>query len=143
MRKNLVWIGIAAAVGYWIYRKLNLVNRSKILFHSIRLVGSGLRKQIEIGLKVQNPTRNSGTIENLIGEVFVNGKQVADFSVFQPQKIAPNSESILKILAAPNSGILELLTTKGAFKSGLNYTVKGSANFDGVYAPFQFDKKLI
>lgn len=134
----------AGAVAIWYFLgRMQLGNKTKLLFKKIRLIGKGLSKQIELNFQVQNPTGQTGTISAMTGEVLVNNQIVADFSSFNEQKIAPKSASEIKIIAAPSIGILKLLTTKGLFKAGVNYTIRGSANFDGIIAPFSYTAKLI
>ena len=139
--KYLIFGAGALAVWYFI-GKMQLGKRVKLIFRRIRLIGKGLSKQLELNFQVQNPTNQTGTISAMTGEVLVNNQIVADFSSFGEQKIAPKSASELKIIAVPSIGILQLLTTKGLFKAGVNYTIRGTANFDGIIAPFTYSAKL-
>lgn len=140
--KYLIFGAGALAVWYFL-GKMQLGKRVKLLFKKIRLIGKGLSKQIELNFEVQNPTNQTGTISALTGEVLVNNQIIADFSSFGEQKIAPRSTSALKIIASPSVGILQLLTTRGLFKAGINYTIRGTGNFDGIIAPFEYTAKLI
>lgn len=135
--------GLGALAVWYFLGRMQLGKRVKLLFRKIRLIGKGLSKQIELNFEIQNPTNQTGTISALTGEVLVNDQIVADFSSFGEQKIAPKSSSPLKIIAAPSIGILQLLTTRGLFNAGVNYTIKGTANFDGIIAPFEYTAKLI
>jgi len=36
-----------------------------------------------------------------------------------------------------------LVSTKGWLKKGLNYTIKGTGNFDGIVVPFNYQANLI
>jgi len=38
---------------------------------------------------------------------------------------------------------LQLVSTKGWLKKGLNYTIKGTGNFDGIVVPFNYKANLI
>ena len=142
MKKNLLFGGLALAVAYFVYSKKQFGTKTKLLFDKIKIVGSGISKKIELNFKVQNPTGSSGTISALQGEVFFSGKQIADFSNFSDQKIAPKSESILKVIASPSIGILQLLASKGWLKKGAIYEIKGTANFDGIVAPFNYKSSI-
>jgi hypothetical protein len=142
LKKNLLFGGLALAVAYFVYSKKQFGTKTKLLFDKIKIVGSGISKKIELNFKVQNPTGSSGTISALQGEVFFSGKQIADFSNFSDQKIAPKSESILKVIASPSIGILQLLASKGWLKKGAIYEIKGTANFDGIVAPFNYKSSI-
>ena len=143
MKNNLIFgtLGLAA-VAYFVYAKKQFGEKTKLIFDKIKIVGSGISKKIELNFKVQNPTNQSGTISALQGEVYFAGKQVADFSNFSEQKIAPKSQSILKVIAAPNIGLIALLTTKGWLKKGAVYEIRGTANFDGIIAPFNYKASI-
>lgn len=137
MKNSLLFGSLAAAgLAYFVFSKKQFGERTKLIFDKIKIVGSGISKKIELNFKVQNPTGSSGTISALQGEVYFAGKQVADFSNFSMQKIGPKSESFLKIIASPSIGILSLLASKGWLKKGAVYEIKGTANFDGIVAPF-------
>jgi LEA14-like dessication related protein len=139
LKKNLIFGSLAvAAIAYFVYSKKQFGEKTKLLFDKIKIVGSGISRKIELNFKVQNPTGSSGTISALQGEVYFAGKQVADFSNFSEQRIAPKSESVLKVIASPSIGILQLLATKGWLKKGAVYEIKGTANFDGIVAPFGY-----
>jgi LEA14-like dessication related protein len=114
-----------------------------LIFKKIRLIGKGLSKQLELNFKIQNPTNQTGVVSAITGEVYVNDRIVADFSSFGEQKIAPKSESDFKVIATPTIGIIQLLTQRGLLKSGLKYKIKGTGNFDGIVAPFEYTAKLV
>lgn len=136
-------LGITGVVAYYFFTRMQLSQKIKLIFKKIRLIGKGLSKQIELNFQVQNPTNQTGTISALTGEILVNDRIVADFSSFGEQKIAPKSASDLKIVASPSIGIIQLLTQKGLIKQGLNYKIRGTGNFDGIVAPFEYQAKLI
>jgi hypothetical protein len=137
--KNWIFFALAGATGLFFLRKSSLAGRSKLLFKKIRFAN----RKFELIFGVQNPTGQTGTISAITGEILLGNKVVADFSNFGEQKIAAKSESELKIQASPTIGILQLVTTKDWLKRGLNYTIKGTGNFDGIIVPFQYQSKLI
>ena len=141
--RNLLILGIGGLAAWYIYSRLQFGQKTKLIFKKIRLIGKGLSKQFELNFKIQNPTNQTGVVSAITGEIFVNNKLVADFSSFGEQKIAPKSESDFKVVASPSMGIVQLLTQKGLFKSGLQYKIKGTGNFDGIVAPFEYTAKLI
>jgi LEA14-like dessication related protein len=140
--KNLLFYLFAGYIIYWLYGKKQLGDKTKLSFKNIRITGSGISKRIEIIFKVINPTNTTGTINAISGEVFVNGKYVADFASFGVQTIRPKSESDLSVFAKPNIGLLSLITEKGAFAKGAKYTIKGTTNIDGLIIPFEYSSKL-
>jgi hypothetical protein len=142
MKNQILLIGGAILASLLLFRKAAAARAAKVLFRGIRLAGKGLKRNIEIKLAVQNASSGSATLKALTGEVFINGKQVADFSRFGDQRIEARSESPLNLNATLSAGIISILASKGWLKSGINYEIKGFANFDGINTPFSFSGKL-
>lgn len=139
----MLFLGIGGLAAWYVWTRVQLGQKTKLIFKKIRLIGKGLSKQFELNFKIQNPTNQTGVVSAITGEVYINDRIVADFSSFGEQKIAPKSESDFKVIASPTIGIIQLLTQRGLLKSGLNYKIKGTGNFDGIVAPFEYTAKLI
>jgi hypothetical protein len=141
--RNLLFLGLGGVAAWYLWTRVQLGQKTKLIFKKIRLIGKGLSKQLELNFKIQNPTNQTGVVSAITGEVYVNDRIVADFSSFGEQKIAPKSESDFKVIATPTIGIIQLLTQRGLLKSGLKYKIKGTGNFDGIVAPFEYTAKLV
>lgn len=139
----MLLLGAGGIAAWYLWSRVRLGQKTKLIFKKIRLIGKGLSKQIELNFKIQNPTSQTGKVSAITGEVYVNDRLVADFSSFGEQKIAPRSESDFKVIATPSVGIIQMLTQKGWLKSGLTYKIKGNGNFDGIVAPFEYSAKLL
>jgi len=137
--KNWILIGLAGLTGLYLLGKSQLANRTKLIFKKLGFAN----KKFQLVFGVQNPTGQTAKVSAITGEVYLNDKLIADFSNFGEQKIAARSESELKIQASPTIGILQLVTTKGWLKKGLQYTIKGNGNFDGIVVPFEYKASLI
>jgi len=137
--KNWILIGLAGLTGYYLLGKSQLANRTKLIFKKLGFAN----KKFNLTFSVQNPTAQTAQISAITGEVYLGDKLIANFSNFGEQKIAARSESELKIQASPTIGILQLITSKNWLKKGLAYTIKGTANFDGIVLPFDYKASLI
>jgi len=137
--RNFILIGLAALTGYYFIGKSQLAGKTKLMFKKLGFAN----KKFQLTFGVQNPTGQTANISAITGEVYLGEKLIADFSNFGDQKIAARSESELKIQASPTIGILQLISTKGWLKKGLNYTIKGTGNFDGLVVPFNYKANLI
>jgi hypothetical protein len=137
--KNWILIGLAGLTGLYFLGKGQLARRTKLIFKRLRFAN----KRFELVFRVQNPTGQTATISAITGEIYLGDRLLADFSSFGEQKIAPRSESEFKIQALPSVGILQLITTRGWLKKGLQYTIKGTGNFDGIVVPFDYKANLI
>lgn len=140
--QNLVLLAAGGIAAWYLWTRVNLGQKTKLIFKKIRLVGSGLSKKLQLDFKIQNPTNQTGVVSAITGEVYVNNNLVADFSSFGEQRIAAKSESDFNVIASPRISILQLLTQKGWLQQGLTYTIKGTGNFDGIVAPFEYKAKL-
>lgn len=140
--QNLVLLAAGGIAAWYLWTRVNLGKKTKLIFKKIRLVGTGLSKKLQLDFKIQNPTNQTGVVSAITGEVFVNNNLVADFSSFGEQRIAAKSESDFNVIATPRISILQLLTQKGWLQQGLTYTIKGTGNFDGIVAPFEYKAKL-
>jgi hypothetical protein len=137
--KNWILIGLAGLTGLYFLGRGQLARRTKLIFKRIRFSN----KRFELIFGVQNPTGQTANVSAITGEVYLGNQLLANFSSFGEQKIAPRSESELKIQASPTIGILQLISTKGWLKKGLQYTIKGTGNFDGIVVPFEYQASLI
>jgi hypothetical protein len=137
--KNWILIGLAGLTGYYLLGKSQLANRTKLIFKKLGFAN----KKFNLTFSVQNPTAQTAQISAITGEVYLGDKLIANFSNFGEQKIAARSESELKIQASPTIGILQLITSKNWLKKGLAYTIRGTANFDGIVLPFDYKASLI
>ena len=137
--RNWILIGLAGLTGWYLLGKSQLANRTKLIFKKLGFAN----KKFQLTFGVQNPTGQTAKVSAITGEVYLGDKLIADFSSFGEQKIAARSESELKIQASPTIGILQLITTKGWLKKGLQYTIKGTGNFDGIVVPFDYKSSLI
>jgi hypothetical protein len=137
--KNWILIGLAGLAGWYLLRKGQLAYRTKLLFKKLGFAN----KKFQLFFTIQNPTNDNARVSAITGEVYLDNKLIADFSSFSEQNIAPRSESQFQIQATPTIGILQLITSKNWLKKGLAYTIKGTANFDGIVLPFDYKANLI
>jgi len=137
--KNWILIGLAGLTGLYFLGRGRLARRTKLIFKRLRFAN----KRFELVFGVQNPTGQTATISAITGEVYLRDNLIANFSSFAEQKIAPRSESEFKIQASPTIGVLQLVTSKGWLQKGLQYTIKGTGNFDGIVVPFEYKANLI
>lgn len=140
MNKGIILLGGALLATFVFFRKSRVAATAKLVFRGLSVkVG---RRRIELNFAVQNPSSGSTILRAVTGEVFVNESQVADFSFFGDQRIAPRSESPLKINAQLSGGIISILTQKGWLKKGVTYTIRGNANFEGFTQSFNQTYRL-
>lgn len=134
---NIIAIG-ALGFGIWyILRKSSVAKSAQFSFENIDV---DLRKQkVLMTLGVLNPTNTPLTFNSVVGNLLLNGNQVATIDSFEQVTIAPTAKTNIKITLRPSVvGIFS--TIKDIVKSKLqgrkvNAEFVGNANIDGITFP--------
>jgi hypothetical protein len=97
-----------------------------------------------VDLAVANPTNQAIIVKSITGTINVQGSAVANVSAFGDQRVAANSESILKLQARPSAvGVFETvreLLTRPVGSTSVSFT--GTANVDGLVVPVSESKMI-
>jgi hypothetical protein len=139
------WIGLllGAGVVYWIYNKSIFANSLSYYPTRLKVGGSILKPQIDLGVEIVNKSNINTTFSNLNSELFLeNGQKVAD--VYFNEKIVIPANSSVKIVLIANTtfsnlanSVAELISSKNA-----NFKIKGFASVDNIKLPFTIDYKF-
>lgn len=148
MKKNYIWIVAAvAAVGYFVYRKMNFAKNLLFRLSDVKPDGSLTNPKVIISVSVNNPSNQKATINAVSGTLYLDQREISVVNTTNTQIIAPRTESIIRIVAKPSLvGIFKLL--RDVFskekREGLEYTFKfiGNINVDGVLLPINEEYKL-
>lgn len=138
MKSKFLVFGAAALAAWWLLTRKSIGDKAKLLFKKLSYAGGLRNPRFLLDFTIENPTNQTGTISAVTGEVYVNEKLVADFSSFGEQKIAAKTSSPFRVEAKPAISALSLITSKNWLKKGINYEIRGTANFDGIVAPFTY-----
>lgn len=134
--RSLIWIGAGVAALYLLSR-YSFGQKTTFFLRRVRPGGSITAPTVNVELAVQNPTNQTATIKSITGSLSINGNAIANLAAFGDQKIAANSESILKLTARPSAvGVFQ--TVKQLFTSApgtISANFTGSANVDGLVVP--------
>jgi LEA14-like dessication related protein len=135
--KKTLFILAGVGLAYVLYRKFRLQQKANVMFRGLKLGGSLLTPEIQISLAVQNPTNTGTTLKSISADLVINNQYVANFSSFGDQRINPNSESIINLIARPKlvTAIKSLIQIIKGKKQKLQGVITGSANFDGFNVP--------
>ena len=97
-----------------------------------------------VEMAVANPTNQAIVIKSITGSINVQGSTVANVSAFGDQRVAANSESILKLQARPSAvGVFETvreLLSRPIGSTSVSFT--GTANVDGLVVPVSESKMI-
>ena len=111
MKKNYIWIFAAvAAVGYFVYRKMNFAKNLLFRLSDIKPDGNLTNPQLVISFFVNNPSNQKATINAVSGTLYLDQREISVVNTNNVQIIAPRTESIIKIVAKPSIfGIYRLI----------------------------------
>jgi hypothetical protein len=135
-KKWLIGAGVALAA-YLLWKKYSLAKNLSFAFQGIAFP-KGISNNIEMDFIANNPTTGTATINSVTGNVLVNGSNVASFTSFDQQKIAPLSASPIHVVAKLGLGIINVIFSRNLFTSGANYTINAVINVDGNAIPVTF-----
>jgi hypothetical protein len=142
MRNILLIIGGAAALFF--ISRFRFGQKAVFNFRSLRPGGTLFAPVFNVDLAVSNPTNQTIVIKSITGTVNVKGSAVANVSAFGDQRVAANSESILKLQARPSAvGVFE--TVRELLKQPVgstNVSFTGTANVDGIVVPVSESKMI-
>lgn len=132
LMKNWLLIGGAIAL-YWFLSRGKALQASRF---QLKNVGYKAKK-LYATISVQNPTEATAELLSITGDLYANGKYVANISKFDKVTIAPNAETPIQLTFAPSLvGIFQTLKdfiTGG--KKGMKFRFEGSANVNGLNIP--------
>lgn len=127
------------AVAFIALRKKAAVGTLRFVLRSVGAdFSSPLAPKLKLTLGVQNPSNSNFNLKSVVGDLSVNGNYFANVNAFKSVDIKSNSETLLPITVEPSIGnvvtsVLQLIRLKG--KTGLNVSLVGTVNADGVAYP--------
>jgi hypothetical protein len=137
MRNILFLVGGAAAL--FLLSRYRFGQKAVFSLRSIRPGGRLLSPVFNVELTAQNPTNTAITIRSITGNINVKGSTVASVSAFGDQRVAANSETVIKLQARPSAiGIFETVRdffNKEKTPGPVTVNFNGTANVDGLVVP--------
>ena len=138
---------LGAAIYYFTRLKVTGDNLKVNLAYIALKKGSGLSlPKIILTFNVQNVTNNTVNLNAIVGDIYVNGKYLANVNNLRPVYIKPLSNTYLDVElqtsvldAAPI--VKDLITTTG--KRNLKVTGNLTLNVNGILVPIKIEKTII
>lgn len=141
MAKNW-WIIPATIVGYIVYKKYVLSKTFSVFFKTIDFsTMSFFNPTINLVVQVNNPTDITADVQNIKGDLFIDGVNIGYVIGITPTTLQMGS-SILKIpVTLSYSGVSELIK-KFNTKQGLHLVFNGNILIDLITLPLNFEYNL-
>lgn len=136
MGKN-IWILPAILIGWLLYRKYQLSNAVSVFFRSVDFSPMTLlNPTFNLIVQINNPTYVTAMVQNIQGNLFVDGANVGYVRGITPTSLAVGS-SLLEIPITINyTGIPNLISRLK--NGGFNMTFDGSIKVDYITIPINF-----
>jgi len=142
MRNILLLVGGAAAL--FLLSRFRFGKKAVFTLRGLRPGGNLFAPVFNVDLAVANPTNQAIIVKSITGTINVQGSAVANVSAFGDQRVAANSESILKLQARPSAvGVFETvreLLTRPVGSTSVSFT--GTANVDGLVVAVSESKMI-
>jgi hypothetical protein len=137
MNKN-VWIIPVLVIGYIAYRKCLLSQSISVFFKGLDLGNMSLMSPtINLQVQVNNPTTTTSEIQNITGDLMVNGALVGYVRGITAIKINHGANIITIPVTLSYLGISDFIRKFNT--SGFNLNFKGKMIVDYIPLPLNFD----
>lgn len=136
--KFLIGAGVVY-LAYTYFSKKNFAKTAQFSFE--RLQTDFKKKQLIVTLGIANPTGQSLQINSIVGQLSVNGTDVAAVENFQQIEVKPKGKTYIPLIIKPSGmGILQqliaLIKTKAKNVKKTTAKFVGAANLGGTTFPF-------
>jgi LEA14-like dessication related protein len=135
VKVNPFLIGGIAILGYFAWKKYNLVTHASVQFADLQ-VTSWSPLAIVAVFAIRNPTSGSAELQSINGFINVNGQRVASIDSTSAMTVAPNSTSNVSLKIVPLVvGFATAAAQWLANKQSVNISFSGTIQVDGITIP--------
>jgi hypothetical protein len=141
--KNLLKVGIAGAVAWWIYQKFIFTQSVSFKILTVTFDGSIFKPSVQLTVMISNPSNVTTTISNIQAQAF-NDKKVliSDIIYSEPITIAPKSTTNIVLTLYPNLASVISTISDSIKNKNLNLELRGTATVDSIPLPFLVNYSL-
>jgi LEA14-like dessication related protein len=140
MQKNW-WLIPAAIVSYILYKKFVLSQTFSVFFKSIDFSSlSLLNPTLNIVVQINNPTNITAEIQNIKGDLMLNGQYVGTVIGITPTILQTGSSTIRIPVTLSYSGVADYI--KVINKGGFTLDFNGTILVDYILLPLVFSYKI-
>jgi len=140
MVKN-IWILPAVILGYILYRKYQLSNAVSIFFKSVDFTTmSLLNPTLNLIVQINNPTNITAVVQNIQGNLFVDGVNIGMVYGITPINIQSGSSLLAIPITIKYSSLTDLFNKLKSQKFNFNFV--GTIQVDYITLPLKFGYSL-
>lgn len=138
--KKILGFTLFAGVVYYFFQTKSVVKNAKFSFQKMAI--NWKKKQILIGIGVQNPTNGTISVQSISGDLLINKNSIATIESNVNVTISPNQNSVIPLILKPSllglfvqiKSMLTKQKNKDA-KSKISARFEGVANSNGLIIP--------
>jgi hypothetical protein len=136
--KFKIWYIPAVIITYILYKKYELSTRVNVFFDHIDFSPMSIfNPTLDLVVRVNNPTQVTASIDNISGNLFVDGSNIGTVYGIPTQKLLMGSTLIKIPITLNYGGVINLI--KNYNKKGFSITFKGSMIVDAIPLPLDFN----
>jgi LEA14-like dessication related protein len=140
MVKN-IWILPAVILGYILYRKYQLSNAVSIFFKSVDFTTmSLLNPTLNLIVQINNPTNITAVVQNIQGNLFVDGVNIGMVYGITPINIESGSSLLAIPITIKYSSLTDLFNKLKSQRFNFNFV--GTIQVDYITLPLKFGYSL-
>jgi LEA14-like dessication related protein len=140
MVKN-IWILPAVILGYILYRKYQLSNAVSIFFKSVDFTTmSLLNPTLNLIVQINNPTNITALVQNIQGNLFVDGVNIGMVYGITPINIESGSSLLAIPITIKYSSLTDLFNKLRSQRFNFNFV--GTIQVDYITLPLKFGYSL-
>jgi LEA14-like dessication related protein len=134
-------LGAGVVAAFILSRKGQIAKNAQFSFEKIGI--SLARRKVLVTLGISNPAQGSIKINSVVGQLKVNGRDIAAVENFRPVQVRGNAKTMLPLELSPSgAGIVDLIKSyiaarKAKGQISAKVTFVGSSNVDGLTMPIK------
>ena len=141
MNKPLViGISLIALVGFYFYNQARTLGYLNYYVKTVDLSFDNNTPVLRLGLGIQNPSKQSFTVNAIVGNLYADGSLIGNVSAYGPIEIPPANEVLFPLnirmsLTGIASDIVRIFSGGGVSKT-VEFT--GTVNVNNITSPIEF-----
>lgn len=130
--------GLAGGL-FWLVGRKTLATGVRFSIESAKIVSG----KVQLTIGIMNPTRQKAILSAIVGDFFLNGKQIATIEYYNKVTILPTAKTKITLLVTPKAlGIINTIFdifTGSVVSSKIAAKLIGTSTIDGIALPLNID----
>jgi LEA14-like dessication related protein len=139
MNKNSLWIIPALFIAYILYEKYVLSKTFSVFFKGLNFNNMSLMNPaINLEVQVNNPTPVTAEVQQIRGDLYVEGQQVGTVLGITPTVLQSGSSTLSIPVTLSYVGVANLIEKLSSGNQNFSYKFTGTIMVDYIVIPLEF-----